>query len=204
MSNCGYSHGANPRTGGGNGKDQEARARGRGQPPDGRGKLSLRKLYIIALRPTPGRAGETASAAIFRSSPWANPRTGGGNACPAMDQTLAHGQPPDGRGKPPSRSVTTTIQGPTPGRAGETTMYRYSVSYPWANPRTGGGNWSLIAEGNLQKGQPPDGRGKLYFRFWPLPRIRPTPGRAGETPAPRNPYVKERANPRTGGGNSRR
>ena len=113
----------------------------------------------------------------------------------------AAGLSPHGRGKP------TVLIPPQPGfrsipaRAGETVL---RATLPWGGfvyPRTGGGNWLLVATGGAPAGLSPHGRGKPVVLLVMRAGTGSIPARAGETPPGISPNSSCPVYPRTGGGN---
>ena len=91
------------------------------------------------------------------------------------------GSPPQVRGKLSLRSLFRQCAGITPAGAGKTCFAECSRRQYWDHPRRCGENIRLVLSARIQKGSPPQVRGKHPEVATLVDNIRITPAGAGKT-----------------------
>ena len=107
------------------------------------------------------------------------------------------------RGKQSLYRYQTLMLGPIPAHAGETSAAGEGAACTRAYPRSRGGNSSMFLENVSLWGLSPLTRGKLGATIWRAQSTGPIPAHAGETQNPRRNGARNRAYPRSRGGNMR-
>ena len=105
-----------------------------------RGKLDQHTNHGHIRGLIPAHAGKTRSWARRGRVRTAHPRSRGENATVRLIRTVTAGSSPLTRGKPRRRQPVPDRRGLIPAHAGKTSDSSYSMSLPWAHPRSRGEN----------------------------------------------------------------
>ena len=152
-----------------------------GSPPQVRGKLPIDLDEIVSKRITPAGAGKTWSDYWRNWIAQDHPRRCGENCKHLQQSRKLLGSPPQVRGKRIIGSIHTKQLGITPAGAGKTNTLLTAKVKHRDHPRRCGENniESIISE--LQRGSPPQVRGKLIVISTDKFMFRITPAGAGKT-----------------------
>ena len=130
------------------------------------------------------------------------PRVGGGNELERINERIAEGLSPRGRGKLTLIRASPLQCGSIPAWAGETAAYREQLRHYRVYPRVGGGNAERYLAEIHQEGLSPRGRGKLPRGKVARENARSIPAWAGETVSAGVAVLVDEVYPRVGGGNA--
>ena len=189
-----------PRAGGGTRSQSGSRSSVVGLSPRGRGNRMMPAFFNRGIWSIPARAGEPGFLRASATMAWVYPRAGGGTELLRVNDLIAEGLSPRGRGNhlPSAALVIVLTLGSIPARAGEPAMVIGMVASPvGVYPRAGGGTLqssaccALSVHGSIpaRAGEP----GSPTFD----PDLDPRAGRGNH---PDRPVVKGRVYPRAGGG----
>ena len=153
----------------------------RGSPPQVRGKPFVSLFASTHTRITPAGAGKTMCVTTKTQTPQDHPRRCGENRKRNKLCSWIDGSPPQVRGKLACRCWSPSTAGITPAGAGKTRQPQVLKSGGWDHPRRCGENVIGSSKQGKPCGSPPQVRGKLAIRGFPLGMDGITPAGAGKT-----------------------
>ena len=172
-----------------------------GPSPLARGKPSCGENKYRPTGTIPARAGETWRALTSPKPRRDHPRSRGGNPSVLSLPSLFRGPSPLARGKRNWLSISRSMAGTIPARAGETGQQRGLSKQRGDHPRSRGGNDEGARASSAAPGPSPLARGKLAFLPCCTHRLGTIPARAGETLGLAGSFMAVGDHPRSRGGN---
>ena len=144
-----FTHGAYPRSHGGDTPRSPDVVYSLGLSPLARGRPDVTGTGWTLIRPIPARTGETSPAPHARRPAGAYPRSHGGDSFQPNTTWSHQGLSPLARGRPVRGRWPLPFDGPIPARTGETTMIGCTANGCGAYPRSHGGDTAKPAQAGV-------------------------------------------------------
>ena len=148
-----------PRVGGETPDGEVRRYQSHGLSPRGRGNPRWQRTPTSSKRSIPAWAGKPCLEDSIACCPMVYPRVGGETPMTGVGRNVDLGLSPRGRGNPPRILRIWFSLGSIPAWAGKPAPVTQSKAARWVYPRVGGETHSVPAEGGIQTGLSPRGRG---------------------------------------------